>query len=387
MLVGKDKITSGVFLYTSSYPYGLGETFLEQDLEILCEMYERVVIIPFHTEGIKREISWNNAIVVEFNRSNEERIPLHLLLKSSKKFKSNLSHARENRAYLKNVFSFKNSLLSLMEKHPHTIHFSFWMNEWTILLSYLKKKENFNFICRGHGYDIFSERHSKGYIPFQYEIIKQADKVMLSSEYSKNYLKNKFPEFKNKFHTVQLNPEEHQQISLAPTEKLHFLSVSNLVEVKQVHLIPSFLNSLKTNLPLKWTHIGTGSELFKVFQVLKSTDKEIEFHHLGHLNIEEVVDFYRTNKISAFIHCSASEGGVPLAIKEAFSFGLPLIALPNGGVKEVMEIHPHSFHFNKFEITPELLNTFNRLEIKDAFYQNYSREKAQKLLINFLSQT
>ena len=35
-----------LYFFTHSFPYGLGETFIENELPFLCDKFERVVIFP-----------------------------------------------------------------------------------------------------------------------------------------------------------------------------------------------------------------------------------------------------------------------------------------------------------------------------------------------------
>jgi len=50
---------------------------------------------------------------------------------------------------------------------------------------------------------------------------------------------------------------------------------------------------------------------------------------------EQVLDFYTRNEVSFFINLSSSEG-MPFAMMEAMSFGVPVIATAVGGVPEAV---------------------------------------------------
>ncbi len=376
---------NNLFLYTASYPFGNGETFIEHDLSIISENYDKVYLIPFSKKGDRRSIPFDNIEVLEFPEEVNPSISILKVLKAKSPWITGIGHLRENRAYLKNVFKYRKALKELLGSNQKAVHFSFWMNEWAILLSNLKREIDFSFVCRGHGYDVFSERRKKSYIPFQSLIINQAKKIILSSEFSRKYLEDKFPSQKNKFTTVHLNPPKHLGQNKAPKNELHFVSVSNLVDVKQVHLIPEFLSKVKCDYGIKWTHIGEGPTKEIVKGYINKLDSSIHCDLKGHMDNEEIIKFYQTEEISAFIHASASEGGVPLAIKEAFMFGLPLIALPNGGVIEVMKVHPFC-HKMEDSVPWNGINGYNRDEIQKVYTKHYSRSDSQLKLISVLEE-
>lgn len=374
-----------MFLYTASYPFGNGETFIEHDLSIISENYDKVYLIPFHKTGDRRSIPFENIEVLELPEEVNPSISILKVLKAKSPGSSGIGHLRENRAYLKNIFKYRKAVKELLVSNQKADHFSFWMNEWAILLSDLKREIDFSFVCRGHGFDVFSERRKKSYIPFQSLIIYQAKRIILSSEFSRKYLVEKFPSQKNKFTTVHLNPQNYSGQNKAPQNELHFVSVSNLVEVKQVHLIPDLLSKIKCDNKIRWTHIGEGPTKEIVKEYINKLDSSIHCDLKGHMDNEEIIKFYQKEEISAFIHASASEGGVPLAIKEAFMFGLPLVSSPNGGVIEVMKVHPFC-HKMEDSVPWNDINGYNRDEIQKAYKKHYSRLDSQLKLISVLKE-
>ena len=45
-----------LWLFTMRFPFGNSEAFLENELPILCERYDRVIIIPGHHDGARRPL-------------------------------------------------------------------------------------------------------------------------------------------------------------------------------------------------------------------------------------------------------------------------------------------------------------------------------------------
>lgn len=62
----------------------------------------------------------------------------------------------------------------------------------------------------------------------------------------------------------------------------------------------------------------------------------IDYRFMGRVSIDEIHKFYINNSVDCFLHCSESEGGCPLAIAEAMSYGIPVIATRAGGVSEMI---------------------------------------------------
>src|SRR5262245_14937375 len=51
-----------LWLFTMRFPFGDGETFLENELPVLCKHFERVVVMPLFAEGKARPLPANASI-------------------------------------------------------------------------------------------------------------------------------------------------------------------------------------------------------------------------------------------------------------------------------------------------------------------------------------
>ena len=63
-----------LWLFTTRFPYGFREAFLENELPVLCERFERVLIFPEHAEGALRPIP-SNAEVRQPDYLQETTVP------------------------------------------------------------------------------------------------------------------------------------------------------------------------------------------------------------------------------------------------------------------------------------------------------------------------
>jgi glycosyltransferase involved in cell wall biosynthesis len=89
------------------------------------------------------------------------------------------------------------------------------------------------------------------------------------------------------------------------------------------------------NNKIKWFHIGDGPLLSEIVKTIKET-KNLDIVIMGYLSNEKINEFYQTNSIDCFITTTESEGGVPVSIQEAQSYGIPAIATNVGGVPEIV---------------------------------------------------
>lgn len=85
-------------------------------------------------------------------------------------------------------------------------------------------------------------------------------------------------------------------------------------------------------LKVRWTHIGADRD---DIDMKVDLPKNMRIDARGVLPREEVLSFYHEQGVSFFVNLSSSEG-IPFAMMEAMSFGVPVIVSAVGGVPEVM---------------------------------------------------
>jgi glycosyltransferase involved in cell wall biosynthesis len=116
------------------------------------------------------------------------------------------------------------------------------------------------------------------------------------------------------------------------------VSCSLAVPVKRVGLICEAFERAARARPStrwEWHHIGDGELLPAVRRMARDTlpaNASASFH--GQLTPPELLAFYRTHTVDAFINASRFEG-TPVSLIEAASSGIPLIVTAVGGNIEV----------------------------------------------------
>lgn len=331
-----------LFLYTQNFPFGRGEVFIENELKIISKYFDKITIITTATGEQTKNLPDN--IQVRSLRA-KERITFFrfLCIICSSVFLRELLNIKKTRGNFLYYLHYYNEALRraefIKEECPDdtVIHYSFWTDEWALALALLKRRNVIkNFSSKVHGYDLFEERYHEGKIPFRRFLISKAKTIYSVASASKAYLLAHYPEYKDKFKLYHLGVFDN---GLSPLPVVHAdivaVSCSNIISIKRVDLIAKSLMNCEKK--IVWYHFGDGLDEKKVkLLVSENSYKNIEAHFMGHVANSVIIDFYKKNPISFFIHLSETEGGVPVAIQEAISFGIPVIGADSGGVSEAV---------------------------------------------------
>ena len=229
----------------------------------------------------------------------------------------------------------KNEQLDLM-------FYGFWFAPYTYALAKYAKKDGATCISRAHGYDIYLDRTEVCFFPRREEAIKTIDHVFVSSEAGANYLQNLWPNYQSKFSCSYLGVDDPQvRNPKKSNNRIHVVSCSNVVDVKRVPLIAEvmiLLSQIDPNVSLNWTHIGDGPELNQVIEVIEGvSEHSLNWELVGRKSRQEIEAIYSKEPIDVFINLSTTEGGAPVSIMEAMSFGIPVLATEVGGNPEIVD--------------------------------------------------
>lgn len=340
--------SKNLVLLTIDYPFGNSEvSFLNQELPEITKVFNKVFIVPFRKKSQASLVP--SMANVEFIDPLSESRPA---LKSAdyffifRLFLFQLIHSKNKSGYIKNFFLFfshckncickANELEKFIDKFDLTkaIFYSYWFNEWALVLSILvSKKKIGGFVSRAHGFDLYNERSSLGFIPFREFQLKNVSAVFPISRMGADYLSKKFPEHSHKIKPFYLGTMDMGICSIEKKSENIIVSCSDLIPLKRVHLIPEILKGMKV--PVKWVHFGDGTERSKVLEACAQLPSNIKFELRGQVDHEDIMEFFRSNYVHAFINVSETEG-IPVSIMEAISFGIPVVATNVGGVKEIV---------------------------------------------------
>jgi glycosyltransferase involved in cell wall biosynthesis len=313
-------------LYTASFPYGLGEQFLETEIKYLAEHFDSIFIIPNNPTGTIRPTPANVKVLRQKTSPYTTLRGIKQLGKWVWPNIKELIKAPDKKYFLSNLFRTAhqaNELKKFLEKHnllEKAIHYTYWFNEQSTLLAILKSQNKISgYISRAHRFDLYEDRNTNGYIPFRSFQLQHVTKLFLISKHGLNYISSKYPQHQHKYQLSLLGVENNSPENLNPTttaREYHIVSCSRLVDIKRVHLIVAALATIK-EINIKWTHFGDGP-LFETTkaEAAKSLPQNITWAMPGMVPNTEVLTFFKNKPVDCFINVSSSEG-LPVIIMEA----------------------------------------------------------------------
>lgn len=224
-----------------------------------------------------------------------------------------------------------------------TLFYTFWLDAPSTALAFLADdSKHFNTISRIHGYELRDAR-SPMLKKFTVASLRALYPVSLESE---SRLRQLYSPHKEKIIMRHLGSQKAEAAELAPVPdsnipQLRFVSVARVVPVKRVSLILKLmlrLASLQPNRHIVWAHIGDGDSMVEMSKVLsKGLPPNLTVELNGELDNADVHEYLRSQTIHWNVLLSSAEGGVPVALCEGASYGIPAIATAVGGIPELVD--------------------------------------------------
>ena len=342
----------GTLLYlTDRWPYHPGESFLGLEIRDLAPHFEKIYLLPL-SENVDDEQGLRdvpeNVVVLSnlrmkiWNKWNKmgkiSRLCSGLmkpLMIIGECLKSNPFNPRDVIGEAAQVRLICNQIEDEINVDEIGACASFWLNRGAFVCAELKRRfPHLQAYARGHGGDIYPERRGMKNFPLQHNAMKVLDKVLPDSKAGVDYLCSKFPKMKNKIEVGRLGVDNSEKVESSSDGVLRILSVSSLVPVKRVHLIPLSLQLVERE--VIWTHIGGGNCQHEVENEMIHLSDNVKVNLLGQLSHDDVLNYYSNDQVDLFINVSSSEG-LPVSIMEAFANGIPVIATAVGGSPEIVE--------------------------------------------------
>ncbi|MGH3427974.1 MAG: glycosyltransferase [Mycobacteriales bacterium] len=335
-------------LFTYRFPYG--EPVLGSELEVTARRFERLFILP-STRGAGAADLPANAVLVDlgwadgWSRSEKlgalrSRLALRILGRTLRHPSNWRAYTAKARTYLDNLATSllkARSLEGWVEKNDlhSAIFYDYWFENSTLALAVLRDRGVIGCaLARAHGFDVFDFRWGDhGRVPFREFKAECLDAIFTVSEDGTRTLRAKLGCDGRKVRLARLGvplPAAYPQERADPPL---VVSCSAMTPLKQVHLIPAVLREYGAR--LHWVHFGDGPQRREVESAAASLPDSVTWELRGKVDHAEVLDFYATNSVSAFLSLSTSEG-VPVSMMEAQSFGVPIVALAVGGVPDIV---------------------------------------------------
>src|SRR5688572_5024481 len=199
-----------LFFFTNSYPYGFPDNWKTIELSEFTRQYPEIEIFPFSdggSPGIKvdlpkkikvlspmlRRRSAMQAIRV-FIRTIFSSLPPYLI----REFFAGKVYTRLGKfklwfrsSYYTAAIYFHPEMKRLMkETDPATTWYFYWGNHMALVIPLIRKKAT-NIFCRVHNSDLYASGPSD-YLPYQGQVLANADLILPCSEDGKRYLESNF---------------------------------------------------------------------------------------------------------------------------------------------------------------------------------------------------
>ncbi|MBX2974296.1 MAG: glycosyltransferase [Flavobacteriales bacterium] len=341
-----------LWLFTTRFPHGFREAFLENELPVLCERFQRVVIFPEHPEGAIRPIPPNAEVRLPVQDPFKGVGAVGLLrnapvvgrlIASLLKDAPSLRVLRAQWPYLRaSIAQFIHRADVLKrEVMPHydpkrVVVYAYWTHDWATVLGMVRgTMPKLTYFSRAHGFDIYEEQNTNGWIPFRSFQLKHVQRVHCASRTGMGHLRSRHKALAGMFTLARLGTTDHGPGPHDPTGPLKVVSCSFMIPRKRVLLLVEALSKVRT--PVRWVHFGGGEEEELVRQAAAKFPAHVQAEFMGMASNADIMAWYRTHPVDVFVHLARLEGGVAVAAQEAASFGIPIIAADSGGVRDLMD--------------------------------------------------
>jgi glycosyltransferase involved in cell wall biosynthesis len=337
-----------LWLFTRQFPTGSGEVFLENALPVWAARFHRIRVFPMFTgtgraalpEGVEVRTLWTDpyarpgawatlqelALLVRILKERGGSISTVVPWRPSV-----LAHARQSVERLQAMETFFRAHYD----PERVVLLSVWMEDWATLLGLMGERGfPLHYTTMAHRTDLFGSGDRWGRVPFQRFQMCQADRVLCIAQDGLDTLRARHPGLAEKLDLVRLGSRDHGAGPWSPGPELRLVSCSYTNPRKRVERIAESLALVRR--PVSWTHFGDGPSQGLVRSLAEKLPAHIRVQLRGDTTNSEVLKAYASEPFDLFVHLSAHEG-VPVALMEAASFGIPLLATDAGGVREIVD--------------------------------------------------
>jgi len=352
-----------LYLVVSDYPYGFGEPFLEEELEVIAPKFEKIYILlpePFRASKETPKFSVpENAEIIELQLVPSVSDKLKAIsrwtseawkmernaIKHSYHQKMDIFHLKVMLAYQAGAEAFSQSLLSLLKKHGHGMEklviYSYWLTSQTLGMALIKRQfPALRTITRIHGWDCFYEVNPGHYLPFRAFVAKYLDGIHPISEAGANYTKKKLADPLAKVSAYKLGIGQLETPAI-PSKKPGMLRILSLAFITPVKRIDRMIEAiaLTKDCEIEWTHIGNAPQNDTSISDLASSRlrdlPHVRYHFAGEMSKAQVYQYLSSGNSDVLLCTSRSEG-IPVSMMEALGHGIPILSTNVGGIAEIV---------------------------------------------------
>lgn len=362
--MGQDR-KPDLYLITQDFPYGhLEDSFVGPEYPYLCEHFHVSVIAAevVQTEGLRPESDVKQAgfeaCIIPTRQSAGEKIlsllrfllekdcytELASIVKSGEKIPRRIYRALMFGAAAETFYRRLKKKIPL-KKDTQALFYFYWFDYKCFGLTMHRRRfPQIKIVARTHGYELYDERELYGRQFFKPQTDAGLKRLIFAAQFAKDYyLKRYGLTDADKYPLHRLGVQGHgvtvedRRAAYRGGEFL-LLSCSDAGQVKRIDRIIDGLAAV-TAAKVHWVHIGGGENLAGLRELAqKKLDGKdnIRYEFAGTLLNTEVIEYYKAHYVGCLITTTQSEGGSPVAVQEALSFGVPVIATAVGELSQMV---------------------------------------------------
>lgn len=339
-------------LFTNQFPYGIeSEPFLEAEISILAERFDRVLILPSATRDTMRPIP-PNIEVVTMRFATEPSIASRIAALGSPQAARTLwwslrtpldlaRHLKAPRKYVdvlgRNILKYRELRQFIQQRRlEDAVFYDFWLENTALALALLRRDGVIRTaVARAHNFEVFGVEYDGHPPPFRQAKAAGLDAVLPTSLAARAHLEACAPATRGRMHLHRLGVLDPGVLvpEAEPDSPPLIVTCAILTVKKRVHLVPEALARL--DMPFRWVHIGDGPEMQRVVDAAERHLPAGSWEFVGQIPNHQVRQFYREHPVLVLLSLSESEGE-PVSMMEALSYGVPVVACDVGGIRELV---------------------------------------------------
>lgn len=411
-----------IILFTASFPFRnyTEEVFLMPELEALRHEFDRIIIVPLERRGEPVKLTYQNVETDTFiadhiySRTKILKIPYLLRPSVAKHYNHLARESKSLKGFLSGAFFCMNArcfgdLINNWITRKgldlnNTLFYTFWFDHITSALALMSDRQTLKIVTRAHGHDVYDSQIKFRSHMFRDYTLNRLYKVFPASDNASDYLKKHYAAYGSKISTRILGSSKrhygHTATAHDESENCWtFFSCARVSQEKRVDRCFNLVKIIATAYPLKhinWIHVGDGPLMPVLKKTLDATElpPNLTVDLRGAVPNEAVHDIYVSEKIDWCMLLSDSEGGCPIALCEALSYAIPVVATEVGGIPEIItpevgitvpagisaeaivgELQPY-FNNRQFyiELKSECLKRWERMFCADTLRRDFARE-------------
>lgn len=400
-----------ISILTTSYPYGKGEQFLEEEIKYWSHTDRlKVNLVPYLNYGTKRSIPKNIHLDNEFGFKLNYLNLFNLIfcsffwkeviyLISSRKI--NFSNFLRCVKFGILIYSALHSLKK--NKLKSDIYYSYWSDFYSYAALLLKNEFSYiKVVTRCHGYDLYEHLYNKNYMPYKRQFIGQYDFIMVLSSTAKNYILENFPIENEK---IEISPlgikiDPNLRLNLNSSNIIKIVTISNCIRLKRIDKVIDALHALshsENTINFVWHHYGDGvlKKDLEQYAQEKLTSLNILFSFKGQISNLSLQENLLQEQYDLVINSSESEG-IPVSLMECMGKYVVPIAPNVGGINHLVNesngyLLSENCHVDeiieaiKAYIKADYINKTSKKHqaFQKVFYEYNSQENYNRLISRF----